>query len=121
LEQVLVNLYLNAIDAMPIGGSLNVEAKHQSADTSGSMIVISITDTGFGIDDKDLPRIFLPFFSARKRKGLGLGLPICERIIKNHGGRIEVESRSGKGSTFRIFLPLDHRPERFPETETRAE
>src|SRR6266581_8490054 len=110
LEQVLVNLYLNAIDAMPIGGSLNVEAKHQSADASGPIIVISITDTGFGIDDKDLSRIFLPFFSARKRKGLGLGLPICERIITNHGGRIEVESQSGKGSTFRIFLPLDHRP-----------
>jgi signal transduction histidine kinase len=121
LEQVLVNLYLNAIDAMPIGGSLNVKATHQSVDTSGLMIVISITDTGFGIDDKDLPRIFLPFFSARKRKGLGLGLPICERIIKNHRGRIEVESRSGKGSTFRIFLPLDHRPERLPETDTRPE
>ena len=121
LEQVLVNLYLNAIDAMPIGGSLNVKATHQSVDTSDPMIVISITDTGFGIDDKDLPRIFLPFFSARKRKGLGLGLPICERIIKNHGGRIEVESRSGKGSTFRIFLPLDHRPERLPETDTRPE
>lgn len=114
LEQVLVNLYLNAVDAMPIGGSLKVEANHDRAGPTGPIIVISIIDTGFGIDDKDLPRIFLPFFSARKRKGLGLGLPICERIIKNHGGRIEVESQSGKGSTFRIFLPLDHRPEHLP-------
>jgi PAS domain S-box-containing protein len=111
LEQVLVNLYLNAVDAMPIGGSLKVEAKQDKTTTTEPTIVISVADTGFGIDDRDLPKIFLPFFSARKRKGLGLGLPICERIIKNHGGRIEVESRSGKGTTFRIFLPVDHQPE----------
>ena len=119
LEQVLLNLYLNAIDAMPIGGSLKVEAKQESAGFAGPMVAISINDSGFGIDDKDLPKIFLPFFSARKRKGLGLGLPICERIIKNHGGKIEVDSRAGKGSTFRIFLPIDHQPERLPSAETR--
>jgi PAS domain S-box-containing protein len=121
LEQVLVNLYLNAVDAMPIGGSLKVEAKHERVGPAGPMIVISIADTGFGIDDKDLPKIFLPFFSARKRKGLGLGLPICERIIKNHGGRIEVESRSGKGTTFRIFLPVDHQPERPSAADSRSD
>jgi PAS domain S-box-containing protein len=119
LEQVLVNLYLNAVDAMPIGGSLKVEAKQDKTASEKPTIVISVVDTGFGIDDKDLPKIFLPFFSARKRKGLGLGLPICERIIKNHGGRIEVESRSGKGTTFRIFLPVDHQPESVPATETK--
>jgi signal transduction histidine kinase len=106
-----VNLYLNAVDAMPIGGSLKVEAKQDKTAATEPTIVISVADTGFGIDDRDLPKIFLPFFSAKKRKGLGLGLPICERIIKNHGGRIEVESRSGKGTTFRIFLPVDHQPE----------
>jgi PAS domain S-box-containing protein len=121
LEQVLVNLYLNAIDAMPIGGSLKVQAKHEKTGSADPMIVISIVDTGFGIDDKDLPRIFLPFFSARKRKGLGLGLPVCERIIKNHGGRIEVESQSGKGTTFRIFLPLDHRPEGLSAADSRPD
>jgi PAS domain S-box-containing protein len=121
LEQVLVNLYLNAVDAMPIGGSLKVEAKQDKTASGNPTIVISVVDTGFGIDDKDLPKIFLPFFSARKRKGLGLGLPICERIIKNHGGRIEVESRSGKGTTFRIFLPVDHQPESVAGAETRAD
>jgi PAS domain S-box-containing protein len=119
LEQVLVNLYLNAVDAMPIGGSLKVEAKQDKTAAAEPTIVILVVDTGFGIDDKDLPKIFLPFFSARKRKGLGLGLPICERIIKNHGGRIEVESRSGKGTTFRIFLPVNHQPESVAAAETK--
>jgi PAS domain S-box-containing protein len=119
LEQVLVNLYLNAVDAMPIGGSLKVEAKQDKTASGKPTVVISVVDTGFGIDDRDLPKIFLPFFSARKRKGLGLGLPICERIIKNHGGRIEVESRSGKGTTFRIFLPVDHQPESVAGAETK--
>lgn len=120
LEQVLVNLYLNAVDAMPIGGSLKVEAKQDKTVPAEPTIVISVVDTGFGIDDRDLPKIFLPFFSARKRKGLGLGLPICERIIKNHGGRIEVESRSGKGTTFRIFLPVTHQPESVAGAETKS-
>ena len=96
---------------MPIGGSLKVEAKQDKTASEKPTIVISVVDTGFGIDDRDLPKIFLPFFSARKRKGLGLGLPICERIIKNHGGRIEVESRPGQGTTFKIYLPLERQAE----------
>ncbi|MGH7767139.1 MAG: PAS domain-containing sensor histidine kinase, partial [Candidatus Binatia bacterium] len=102
LEQVLVNLYLNAIDAMPEGGKLIVEGR---LSPSGE-IVISTGDTGMGIGPEDLPRIFQPFFSARKKRGLGLGLSICNRIIKNHGGRIEVESRPHQGTTFAIFLPV---------------
>jgi PAS domain S-box-containing protein len=102
LEQVLVNLYLNAIDAMPEGGMLSVQANVES----DGMVALMIADTGFGIDETDLSKIFLPFFTAKKTKGLGLGLPICERIIKNHSGRIEVESQPGKGTTFKIYLPI---------------
>jgi two-component system, NtrC family, sensor kinase len=63
-------------------------------------------DTGFGIAEIDLPKIFQPFFTAKKRRGMGLGLPICERIVKNHDGRIEVESQPGKGTTFKVYFPL---------------
>jgi PAS domain S-box-containing protein len=107
LEQVLVNLYLNAIDAMPDGGKLMVEAKILEPDGGTSMAVITVADTGFGIAETDLPKIFQPFFTAKKRRGMGLGLPICQRIVKNHGGRIEVESDQGKGTTFKIYLPSE--------------
>jgi two-component system NtrC family sensor kinase len=106
LEQVLVNLYLNAIDAMPEGGKLTVNAGIARSDGLAPMAVTTVADTGFGIAEADLPKIFQPFFTARKRRGIGLGLPICERIIKNHGGKIEVESKPGKGTTFNIYLPL---------------
>jgi signal transduction histidine kinase len=105
LEQVLVNLYLNAIDAMPEGGKLIVNAKIAQPDSMAPEAVITVQDTGFGIAEMNLPKIFQPFFTAKKRRGMGLGLPICQRIVKNHGGRIEVESRPGKGSTFTIYLP----------------
>jgi PAS domain S-box-containing protein len=107
LEQVLVNLYFNAIDAMPDGGALTVGAK-LGLGTSGvpQEVIISVSDTGFGIPPEDLPKIFQPFFTARKKSGLGLGLPICDRIIKNHGGRIKVESQPGQGTTFEIYLPV---------------
>jgi PAS domain S-box-containing protein len=107
LEQVLVNLYLNAIDAMPESGTLTVTAKPvSSASGAPQEIVISVADTGFGITPEDLPKIFQPFFTAKKKRGLGLGLPICDRIIKNHGGRIKVESQPGQGTTFEIYLPV---------------
>jgi PAS domain S-box-containing protein len=108
LEQVLINLYLNAIDAMPDGGTLTVETQVEWVDRSPSGIVLRLADTGFGIDDNNLAKIFQPFFSAKKRRGLGLGLPICARIVKNHGGRIDVESQPGQGTTFKLYLPLNH-------------
>ena len=75
----------------------------------------AVADTGFGIDADTLPKIFQPFFTARKWRGMGLGLPICERIVKSHGGRIEVESQPGQGTTFTIHLPLNqHHPEKKP-------
>jgi signal transduction histidine kinase len=107
LEQVLVNLYLNALDSMSEGGKLLVEAKIAEGDGIAPEAVITVADTGFGIAETELCKIFLPFFSAKKGKGLGLGLPICERIVKNHGGKIEVESQPGRGTTFKIYLPLD--------------
>jgi signal transduction histidine kinase len=110
LEQVLVNLYLNAIDAMPEGGKLTVAAtvsRVGEGDGKLSEVAICVTDTGFGIEQQDLPKIFQPFFSVKKKRGLGLGLPICDRIVRNHGGRIDVESQPGQGTTFRIYLPLN--------------
>jgi PAS domain S-box-containing protein len=109
LEQVMVNLYLNAIDAMPEGGKLIVEAKIAQSDGIAPVAVITVADTGFGIAETDLPKIFQPFFTAKKRRGMGLGLPICQRIVKNHGGRIEVDSEPGKGTIFRIHLPSEQR------------
>jgi signal transduction histidine kinase len=70
------------------------------------MLLITVADTGLGIEESDLSKIFLPFFTAKKTKGLGLGLPICERIVKNHGGEIAVKSSPGGGTTFSIRLPL---------------
>jgi signal transduction histidine kinase len=102
LQQVLVNLCLNSLDAMPGGGKLTVGAHLNGI----GHITVTVADTGFGIDAKSLPKIFQPFFTAKKRRGLGLGLAICDRIVKAHGGRIEVESRVGQGTTFRIQLPL---------------
>jgi PAS domain S-box-containing protein len=109
LEQVMVNLYLNAIDAMPEGGKLIVEAKIAQSDGMAPVAVITVADTGFGIAETDLPKIFQPFFTAKKRRGMGLGLPICQRIVKNHGGRIEVDSEPGKGAIFKIHLPSEQR------------
>jgi PAS domain S-box-containing protein len=110
LEQVLVNLYLNAIDAMPEGGQLIVEAAIAQSPDTAPVVVITVADTGFGIAETDLAKIFQPFFTAKKRRGIGLGLPICHRIVKNHGGRIEVESQPGTGSTFKIYLPSEQSP-----------
>ena len=110
LEQVLVNLFLNAIDAMSDGGELTVKAALKLASENAPFIVITVQDNGHGIEPSDLPQIFQPFFSAKKGKGMGLGLPISDRIIKNHGGTIEVESDIGKGATFRIHLPQNQPP-----------
>jgi len=108
----LINIYLNAVDAMPHGGKLSVGAKlslHNNGDQP--LVILSVADTGFGIEEENHGKIFLPFFTAKKTKGLGLGLPICERIIKNHGGRIEFSSVPGQGTTFRVYLPLSRPPD----------
>lgn len=103
LQQVLLNLSLNAVDAMPKGGLLTLGA---SMDGAGG-ILLTVADSGIGIDPDVLPKIFHPFFTSKKRRGLGLGLPICDRIVKAHGGKIEVESAPGQGTVFKVRLPLN--------------
>jgi len=101
-----VNLYLNALDAMIGGGQLTIGAKLDGGGEFAKDIVISVADTGHGIAPHDLEKIFQPFFTARKKAGMGLGLSISERIIKNHGGKIEVETEQGQGTLFRVRLPV---------------
>lgn len=106
IQQVLVNLIKNAMQAMTTGGQLTVQTG------AGSEAVwISISDDGAGIPEEKLNRIFEPFFTTKK-KGSGLGLMIVQRIIRDHAGRIDVESKPGEGTTFRVWLPLHERPVR---------
>lgn len=100
LTQVLLNLILNAADSMPEGGALHMRAAQRDA-----AVMIEIADTGIGISPTALPRLFEPFFTT-KPQGSGLGLPISQKIIAQHGGRIEVRSTPGAGSCFTIVLPL---------------
>jgi PAS domain S-box-containing protein len=103
LQQVFINIILNAIDAMPDGGTMSIELtrKNQSA-------VVTIQDTGTGISRQHLPHIFDPFFTTKGiGKGTGLGLSISYAIIKEHEGYISVESESGKGTLFTISVPMN--------------
>jgi two-component system NtrC family sensor kinase len=108
LIQAFLALMLNAVDAMEGGGTLTV-ASAAVPDASGEVeeVVVEIADTGVGIPAADLAKIFEPFFTTKEPgRGTGLGLSICYRIIVEHGGRILVDSQVGKGSTFRVFLPV---------------
>ncbi|MEK7308898.1 MAG: ATP-binding protein, partial [Nitrospirota bacterium] len=102
LQQAFMNLLLNAIDAMPDGGILTVRTSH---DTTLNSVRIEISDTGKGMDKEVRDKIFKPFFTTRA-KGTGLGLAITKQIIEHHGGDISVESSIGKGTFFKIILPL---------------
>jgi len=103
LQQCLINLIFNSIDAMPEGGTLTL-AGH--CERSPTRVVISVTDTGSGISEADLPHIFEPFFTTKKEGyGVGLGLSTVYGIVERHKGTVSVESRPGRGSTFKIALP----------------
>ena len=104
MKQVMINILLNAIDAMPSGGVLDTITRHALNRFGRPCIEIIFKDTGCGIDPFNLIKIFQPFFST-KEKGAGMGLAICERIIHNHGGEIHVASEPGKGTQFTISLP----------------
>jgi two-component system sensor histidine kinase AtoS len=102
MKQVILNLLLNAIQAMPKGGRLDLNGQVSADD---QWVQISILDSGIGISPEDMDRLFDPFFSA-KEGGLGLGLSIAHRIIDQHRGKIEVESHPGKGTLFTFWLPI---------------
>ncbi len=103
LQQVFLNLFLNAIQAMPNGGTLRVRAEV----VEDEWIRIQVTDTGRGIPEEQIPMIFDPFFTTKDPgTGTGLGLSVSHGIIEEHGGRIEVESKPGRGTTFSVLLPI---------------
>jgi signal transduction histidine kinase len=104
LQQVFLNLFINAIQAMLDGGTLHIGA-HPSADSQ--WMVIDVTDTGVGIDPEHLPQIFDPFYTTKQvGRGTGLGLSVTYGIVEKHGGHIEAKSRVGAGATFTVTLPL---------------
>jgi signal transduction histidine kinase len=108
MKQVFLNLLLNAIQAMERGGNLRVAIRWKpapSGDGGRSVAEIAVQDTGPGMAEDIRSRIFEPFFST-KEEGIGLGLPIAQRIVEEHGGQIRVESRVGEGTVFTIILPL---------------
>ena len=119
IEQVLLNFFVNAADAMSGGGelfikTLNVTEKNMGGEAyhpkPGNYILIQITDTGVGMDEKTMKRIFDPFFTTKEMgRGTGLGLASSYGIIKGHGGYIDVGSEIGKGATFRVYLPATER------------
>jgi len=102
LEQVFFNLLANAIDSMPNGGAINV----RMMDGGPGEVLVEFKDTGEGIPRENHDRVFLPFFTTKDYgKGTGLGLSIVARIVHEHGGRIELESKPGKGTEFRLWFP----------------
>ncbi|MBW2430603.1 MAG: response regulator [Deltaproteobacteria bacterium] len=104
LQQCMINLIFNAIDAMPKGGTLMIEGRHQSEER---LALIAVTDSGQGIASADLPYIFEPFFTTKKEAyGVGLGLSTVYGIIERHKGTVVVKSRPGEGATFILKLPV---------------
>ena len=102
LHQALVNLVVNAIQAMPRGGRLTVRT-----DRGDGAVLLSVEDTGIGMSEAVRKQIFIPFFTTKDvNQGTGLGLSVVHGIVTAHGGRIQVESEIGKGSRFEIRLPL---------------
>jgi len=127
LQQVLMNLCLNARDAMPQGGRLsvsvaaarpkNLELPLRTILGAGPQVVVTVSDSGCGMDAATRERVFEPFFTTKPAgQGTGLGLATVWGIVKNHGGHVDVSSKPGEGATFRVFLPAAERRRDAPET-----
>ena len=109
LEQVVMNLVVNARDAMPTGGAITISTAHAPGTRGSGFVMLSVADEGTGMDAETLERLFEPFFTTKGvGGGTGLGLSVVHGIVEQHGGRIVVDSSPGKGSTFRVFLPAIH-------------
>jgi len=115
MHQVLLNLVNNAVESMPEGGSLVVTSEHEE-----DWVRVKIRDTGLGIPDEIIPRLFSPFFTT-KTEGTGLGLAVTQKIVEDHGGRIEVASAVGTGTVFTVWLPVDKSVVPGPNAGGRAE
>ncbi len=119
IEQVLLNLFVNAADAMPGGGDLILKTRNTTREDMkgkmydpkpGNYVLLTVTDTGTGMDKRTAERIFEPFFTTKETgHGTGLGLASAYGIIKGHGGYIDVESRKGQGTTFSVYLPASEK------------
>src|SRR5581483_3855818 len=116
IEQVLMNLVVNARDAMPKGGQIRISTANVELHSplflnskpvpAGSYVMFSVSDTGHGMDETALSRLFEPFYTTKEMgRGTGLGLSIIYGIVRQSSGHIQVESKTGKGSTFKVYLP----------------
>jgi signal transduction histidine kinase len=104
LYQILVNLVVNSIQAMPDGGTINIKTSHDETN-----VILSVKDSGLGIEEDILNKIFIPFFTTKDiDEGTGLGLAVVHGIVTSHGGLIKVESKPGEGTVFNIYLPISH-------------
>ncbi len=112
MKELIHNLLINALEAMPAGGNLTVECRQED-----DQIVLEITDTGTGMSEEVQNRIFEPFFTTKEETGTGLGLGIVYRIVNDHDGEIEVQSAPGQGSCFALHFPIRSEAPPDPEEE----